>query len=474
MSTLESRNGPASSPGAEAKALRTTKDVIVRLLSNLGTRKEVEQYVKQYSSVDSQKFAIIKVGGNILARDLDALASSLTFLQNVGLYPIVIQGAGPQIDEALVEAGAPVERLHGIRVTSPRVLEIARKVTLRENLRLVEALEEMGTRARPVTSGVFEAQLVDPERLGLVGRVVRIHLESIQSGIRAGHLCILTCFGETASGQIVNVSSDVAVRELALAIQPYKMIFLTEPGGLLDEEGRVISAVNLAEDYATLMSQPWLHSGMRAKLHEIAKLLDALPLSSSVSITSPEHLAKELFTHVGSGTLVRKGERVHVHETLDTIDLPRLRELLEACFQRALDADYFEKKAFYRIYLSDTYRATGILTRGYRASGPTSGGAPENLPPYLDKFAVTTQAQGAGVGGSLWKRMKDENPQLFWRARSGNEINPWYFQQADGSYKAGPWTVFWYGLEGFDPIKACIDHALSLPATLREHGTAEV
>jgi acetylglutamate kinase len=70
--------------------------------------------------------------------------------------------------------------------------------------------------------------------------------------------------------------------------------------------------------------------------------------------------------------------------------------------------------------------------------------------------------------------MKAENPKLFWRSRSENEINPWYFQQADGSHKSGRWTVFWYGLESFDAIKACIDHALSLPATLREHGTVEV
>jgi acetylglutamate kinase len=34
--------------------------------------------------------------------------------------------------------------------------------------------------------------------------------------------------------------------------------------------------------------------------------------------------------------------------------------------------------------------------------------------------------------------------------------------------------VFWYGLDGFDEIRACIDHALALPATLREHGTVEV
>jgi acetylglutamate kinase len=442
--------------------MSNTKDVIVRLLRNLGTRKEVEQYLKQYSAVDSQKFAIIKVGGNILARDLDGLASSLTFLQNVGLYPIVLHGAGPQIDEALAEAGVPSERREGVRVTTPKVLEVARRVTLRENLRLVTALEDLGTRARPITAGVFEAEIVDQDQFGFLGRVVRIHADPILMSLRAGHLPILTCLGETASGQIVNLPSDVAVRELSLATQPYKMIFLTETGGLLGEDGRIISAVNLAEDYDFLMTQPWVHSGMRAKLGEIKKLLDGLPASSSASITSPDHLAKELFTHTGSGTLVRRGERVNRFETLEGIDRARLKDLLEACFGRRLLPDYFDKKAFYRIYLSEEYRATAIITRG------------EELPPYLDKFAVTTQAQGAGVGGSLWQRMKAENPKIYWRSRVDNEINPWYFQQAQGSYKTGRWTVFWYGLESFEEIKACIDHALSLPATLKDHGAAEI
>jgi acetylglutamate kinase len=442
--------------------MANTKDVIVRLLRSLGTRKEVEQYLKQYSAVDSQKFAIVKVGGNILAGDLDGLASSLSFLQNVGLYPVVLLGAGPQIDAALAEDGVPSQRLQGMRVTTPRVLEIARRVTLRENLRLVEALEEMGTRARPVTAGVFDAELINPDRFGLVGRVVRVNEAPIQSSLRAGHLPILVSLGETASGQIVTLGSDGAVRELAVAMQPYKIVFLTETGGLLGEDGRVISAVNLAEDFDYLMEQPWVHSGMRAKLQEIKILLDGLPPASSTSITSPDRLPKELFTHTGSGTLVRRGERVHRFETLDGVDRARLRELLEACFGRRLDEDYFDKKAFYRIYLSEAYTATAIITRA------------KGLPPYLDKFAVTTQAQGAGVGGSLWQRMKAENPKVFWRSRADNEINPWYFQQADGSHKSGHWTVFWYGLEGFDEIRACIDHALSLPATLREHGTVEV
>lgn len=433
----------------------TPRDIITQLLTNLGTRKEVEQYLRQFSSVDSQKFAVIKVGGGILLRELDRLASSLTFLRQVGLHPIVIHGVGPQLDEALAAAAIETPRIDGLRVTTPEALEVTRRVFQRENLRLCEALEELGTRARPIASGVFEAELLDAGRLGLVGAVRRVHLESVESSLRAGHLPILTSLGETASGQIVNVNADVAARALALALQPFKIIFLTETGGLLDEHGQVISAINLVEDYEPLRAQPWVHSGMRLKLQEIKQLLDALPESSSVSITAPDRLARELFTHHGSGTLIRRGERVERHDSLERVDRACLRTLLEDCFQRRLTARYFEDKDFFRIYLTDSYRATAILTR-------------EGDIPYLDKFAVTQEAQGAGLGGSLWQRMRRDNPKLFWRSRAENPVNPWYFEHSQGCCKSARWTVFWYGLEGFAEIQTCIERALGLPATLED------
>ena len=439
--------------------MHDTHHIIARLLRSIGTRKEVEQYLRQYGSIESKKFAIIKVGGNIIARELDSLASSLTFLHRVGLYPIVIHGAGPQLDEALAAAGVVTPRVDGLRVTSSEALEIARKVFQRENLRLVEALEELGTRARPIPAGVFEAEAVDPDRLGLVGRVVRVHLEAIESSIRAGHLPILSSLGETAGGQILNINADVAAGALARTLEPYKIIFLTETGGLLDAEGQVISAINLAEDYEPLMAQPWVHSGMRLKLQEIHQLLDGLPHTSSVSITSPDHLARELFTHRGSGTLIRQGERIERHDQVTAIAPHRLQSLIEDCFQRPLAPDYFAYKPFFRIYLSTSYRGTAILTR-----------EPGWEVPYLDKFAVTQEAQGLGVGASIWERMRRENPCLYWRSRRDNPINAWYFEHADGCYKSDRWTIFWYGLGDFAGAKTCIDHALSLPATLGEPG----
>ncbi len=433
--------------------MQQTRHTIIRLLSNIGSRKEVEQYLKRFSSVESTRFAVVKVGGAILRDDLDNLASSLSFLYRVGLFPIVIHGGGTQLNEALAEEGIDTERVDGMRVTSPEVLEVARRVFQRENLRLVEALEDLGTRARPITSGVFEAEVMDQERFGLVGQVSDIHLDPIRSSIRSGHLPILWSLGETAGGQILNVNADVAANKLALRIEPFKIVFLTGTGGLLDEYERIIPSVNLAEDYEHLMSQDWVAGGMRLKLEQIKALLDELPLSSSVSMTTPEHLARELFTHRGSGTLVRRGEHIERKESMEGIDTARIAELIASCFGRELVDGYFDMKSFYRIYVSESYRATAILTR--------EGGVP-----YLDKIGVTDQAQGEGLGRSIWMRMKEENEKLFWRSRVDNPINGWYFDEAQGSYREGDWVVFWYGMESFEEMKECVDRALGMPETL--------
>lgn len=121
------------------------KATIVKLLYNIGSRKEVEQYLTHFSSVESHQFAIIKVGGAVLTDDLETLASSLTFLHRVGLYPIVVHGAGPQLNQLLDKAGIEPQYEEGIRITDSKTLAIARTVFHEENLKLVEALERLGT-----------------------------------------------------------------------------------------------------------------------------------------------------------------------------------------------------------------------------------------------------------------------------------------------------------------------------------------
>ena len=437
------------------KTHKNTRQTIVRLLSSMGSAKEIQQYLKRFSQLDAKRFALVKVGGAVLRDDLPALTSSLTFLQQVGLTPIVLHGAGPQLDAELAAAGIEKQTVDGLRVTSPPALRIVRRVIQRQNLRLVEALQALGTRATSVPSGVFTASQLQADVYGLVGKVESINLAPIEASLRAGSIPVIASLGETESGQILNINADFAANELVRVLQPYKIVFLTGTGGLLDEHGKVIDSINLSTEHATLMAQPWLTGGMRLKLEQIADLLADLPLTSSVSITRPSELARELFTHKGSGTLVRRGERVLHFTSWTGVDLVRLRALVESSFGRKLVPDYFERTQPCCVYVSENYRAAMILVR---AAGLT----------YLDKFAVLDEAQGEGLGRAVWQVMRAEQPRIFWRSRHGNPVNHFYYAQSDGCIKQERWKVFWYGLDDFADIARCVAHCATRQPTLQE------
>lgn len=437
--------------------LRTT---IVRLLSNMASAKEIQQYLKRFSQIDAARFAVVKVGGAVLRDQLDALVSSLSFLQQVGLTPIVVHGAGPQLDAEMLLSGIEKHTVDDLRHTDAAVLAVVRRVMRRENLRLAEALQADGVRATSIQSGVFECALLDSERYGLVGKVVRVDIDSIQAAIKVGSIPVIASLGETTDGQIVNINADWAANELIKTLQPYKIVFLTGTGGLLDGDGQLIDSINLSTEYDELLAQPWLHSGMRVKIEQIHDLLTALPPSSSVSITRPDELAKELFTHRGSGTLVRRGEKILCARTWDELDLDRLRTLIESGFGRRLKPDYFDTTRPYRVYVSEHYRAALVLT-----VEPLQVGA--NVA-HLDKFAVADDAQGEGLGRAIWHVMRNEVERLFWRSRPDNPVNEFYFRQADGCLKGERWNVFWYGLDGFDAIRDAVDHCRNRGATLKD------
>jgi acetylglutamate kinase len=216
-------------------ARNDTQDVIARLLTNIGSRKEVEQYLRNYASVDAPKFAVVKASGAIIAGNLDALASSLSFLQRVGLVPIVVHGGNVQLDHALSSAGIDAPVVRGLRKMTPAALEVARRVLHETNLRLVEALEALGTRVRPFTSGVLEVKKVESPDLGLVGEIVAVREQAIAQAAQAGILPIVAPLGETSKGQILIVHADAVARAIALALKPHKVVYLNEDGGLADD-----------------------------------------------------------------------------------------------------------------------------------------------------------------------------------------------------------------------------------------------
>ena len=414
-----------------------TRQTIVRLLSTMASAKEIDQYLKRFSQLDAKRFAVVNIDSTILdnEQEAEATASSLSFLQQVGLTPIVLLGSHSLAEDE--------------RATHKMADRAAGQTFQETNLKLVRLLQAQGTRATSITAGVFATETASSR----LATITAVTLLSVEASLDAGSIPVISSVGETLSGQMAEIGSDDATSELVRALQPFKVIFLTSFGGLRHDNGRRIDSINLSTEYDQFAEKAYSDSGFTFKIERMKQLLDGLPMESSISITNPANLAQELFTHRGSGTLIRRGERVLRATSWDELDLTRLRALIESSFGRRLLPDYFENTTPFRVYVSENYRAAMILTR-------------EEGFAYLDKFAVLDEAQGEGLGRAVWKVMREETPQLFWRSRHNNQVNIFYYAQSDGCFKQERWKVFWCGLTDFSQIERCVAHCAVRPTTL--------
>ncbi|KAG9311272.1 hypothetical protein JVU11DRAFT_8358 [Chiua virens] len=453
---------------------QTDRDTITRLLYSLGTKREVERHLRIFSSSShpSQpaKFAVIKIGGAVLD-DLEELALSLSFLYRVGLYPVVLHGAGPQMNDILEGEGVKPEYIDGIRVTDARTLQIARRVFLEENLKLVGALEKLGTRARPITSGVFTATALDSNKYGLVGKITRVDKRPIEASIRAGALPILCSLAESNDGQILNVNADVAAGELSKELEPMKIVFLNEKGGLFHGvTGEKLDVINLDEEYDQLMKEPWVKYGTKLKLREFKELLDVLPRSSSVAVISASNLQRELFTDSGAGTLIRRGYKLFKYQTLESIGKDRLRQVISErdegirtgtdSVAGVLSALENAKPGEWSIYADEPLDAVAIVSH------------PEGQIPVLTKLLPSRAGVLNGVLDNVWNALKKDHRQLVWTASISSLTAPsptsqpaqgeemmdrsWHFDRAEGSFTRSGRSLFWYGISDVNEVEKVV------------------
>ncbi|KAJ7595528.1 acetylglutamate kinase ARG6 [Mycena floridula] len=434
---------------------QTDRDTITRLLYSLGSKREVERHLRIFSSAShpSQpaKFAVIKVGGAVLD-NLDELALNLSFLYRVGLYPIVLHGAGPQLNDIMEREGVVPDYIDGIRVTDTKTLQIARRVFLEENLKLVGALEALGTRARPITSGVFTADYLDKDKYGLVGKITKIDKRPIEASIRAGALPILTSLAESSDGQILNVNADIAAGELAKEVEPLKIVFLNEKGGLFHGvTGEKMDVINLDEEYDELMKQPWVKYGTKLKLREFKDLLDHLPRSSSVAVISADSLQKELFTDNGAGTLIRRGYKLFKHGNLDTIGADRFRQVIHDRDPEVLSGEQSVtgvlnelKNTPFTIYGDEPLDVVALVSH------------PEGETPVMTKLLASRNGVLNSVIDNVFSAIKKDHRRLFWTAQADDENRAWHFERADGSFTRAGKSLFWYGVQDVKEVEKII------------------
>jgi N-acetyl-gamma-glutamyl-phosphate reductase/acetylglutamate kinase len=413
---------------------------VAQTISNIGSKRETAAYLRVFT-VTSQKFAVIKVGGAILRENLDELCGSILLLSELGLYPVVVHGGGPQLNSLLEAEGVVPQFQDGIRVTDAKTLGIARRLFLEENSRFIERLDSLGVATRAI-QGAFRATYLDKEKWQYVGKITEVRTQAIEASLSAGYVPILTSMAEGDDGHLLNVNADVAAAELARALKPLKVVYLSEKGGLFNGEDKKISQINLDEEFDYIMAQPWCRYGTRLKIQEIQELLSDLPRSSSVAIIHPSDLEKELFTDSGAGTLIRLGDRIRKATSIHEFDdIKKLKATLIGS-SKGLDTgaevdrfiDTLKEKKF-SAYYDDAMQCIAIVV----PEGENQAMA------ILTSLSTAKSGWLSGIIDNIFTAIKKDYPVLAWIVNERDENLTWFFDKSDGSFHDNGRVLFYYG-----------------------------
>jgi acetylglutamate kinase len=120
--------------------------------------------------------------------------------------------------------------------------------------------------------------------------------------IAEDYIPVIASVGADTDGNSYNVNADAAAGAVAGALSAYKIVFLTDVDGWLDQDGKLISSTDPDDLRASLTD---VTGGMRPKLEACLSAVDAGVTSAHiVDGRKPHSVLLELFTDGGIGTKI--------------------------------------------------------------------------------------------------------------------------------------------------------------------------
>jgi acetylglutamate kinase len=250
---------------------------------------------------------VIKLGGSTLDNQRDAL-EDIVWLRGLGAHPVLVHGGGPEINDWLERVGLPRRFERGLRVTDAATLDVVRMVLAgKVNGDLVRLLVSLGGRAiglSGIDGGLLHARQIAAD-LGYVGAITTVDAGVIAALSAEGFIPVIAPIALGDEETVLNVNADDAAADLARGLSATKLLYLSDVPGVLDAQGRLLSELTDHEVRA-LIDQGVISGGMIPKAEAALRALETTERVHIVDGREPHVLIRELFTHEGAGTMIRR------------------------------------------------------------------------------------------------------------------------------------------------------------------------
>jgi acetylglutamate kinase len=271
---------------------------------------EALPYIRRFAG----KTIVVKYGGNAMRDDtmIASFARDVVLMKAVGMNPVVIHGAGPQIGSHLEKLGKKSEFIEGMRVTDDETMDVVEMMLGGlVNKAVVAAINRQGGRAVGLTGkdgGMIRARkmvLGSGQDLGQVGEIEKIDPRVIVHLEAGGFIPVVAPVGAGEMGEAFNINADVAAGKMAAVLQAEKVMFLTNALGVLDKDNRLLTGLSV-QDVEALIADGTIHGGMVPKVRYAMDAVNSGVRNAVIIDGRVEHaVLLELFTDTGVGTLIR-------------------------------------------------------------------------------------------------------------------------------------------------------------------------
>jgi acetylglutamate kinase len=219
---------------------------------------------------------IVKYGGNAM-KNLDlrrGVAREIAGLRR-DMPVVVVHGGGPAIERELTARGVQSRFVDGLRVTTPEIMDIVEMALCKLNKELSQDIgEAVGLMGRD--SLLLRGELLDPERLGRVGRVSGVNTGLLHALLAAGITPVVGCVAVAGDGEALNVNADTAAGAVAGATRQ-GVLFLTDVDGVYRAypDVRTLAPTLTRAEVQEGVDAGWIAGGMLPKVEAALSALDA-------------------------------------------------------------------------------------------------------------------------------------------------------------------------------------------------------
>ena len=299
----------------------TADQMQIDLLAKTGMLVEALPFMRRYSD----KTILIKFGGHAMGKTdyVNAFASDIALLDQVGARPVVVHGGGPQIGEMLTKLKIESNFIDGLRVTDEATISIVEMVLAGGiNKALVAAIASAGGRAVGVSGkdgGLITARklmAVAKNRdsviqkavdLGFVGEPANIDVTVLDALMMHNLIPVVAPIGSGEDGKTYNINADTAAGAISAALNAKRMLMLTDVKGVQDKDGNLIPSLTISQAEALILDGT-VSGGMIPK---VETCIEAVKGGAEGAVIMdgrvPHSLLIELFTEHGMGTIITTG-----------------------------------------------------------------------------------------------------------------------------------------------------------------------